>query len=287
MKRNKSLISFIFILVFFLPFKTFASRSPTINEFLAHPSSGNKEWVEFYNPESIDFSDYFLDDDLDFNDDTGNSSKKSLTMINNSNPLYPYFELNSFFNNSGDYVVLFSPDGKIIDQYQYTEDPGADISIGRFPDGNGEFALLSLETKGNPNSSPPTPTSLPKPTSAPTNTIAPTKTITSKNSSKIPTAVPTEFNSLPTVISTVNPSIYKVVLGKKKELTVKVSGEKASTSSSKKKTEENSNEVKTLGATQNNLSKFLLLGVGVFLIVVCGILFTRKYIKKTADGEND
>jgi hypothetical protein len=125
-----------------------------INEILAHPSTGNKEWAEFYNPENIDLSTYHLDDDTDFDSDAGSSSKKILSTYNNTNSSYPFFELSSFFNNGGDHVVLFDNSGQVVDQYEYVEDPGADTSLGRNPDGSGSFLALQNPTQGSPNSPP-------------------------------------------------------------------------------------------------------------------------------------
>lgn len=166
------------LLILFVPSNSFASSNVKINEFLAHPGSGN-EWVEFYNPDQVDISSYFLDDDTDFSSDSGSSSKKSLSTINVSNLTYPYLEFGSFLNNDSDYVVLFGADGSIVDQYQYTSDPGNDIPIGRSPDGSGQFSPLSSQSKGSANSNPtptpdPTPTPSPSPSPSPTPTPSPT-----------------------------------------------------------------------------------------------------------------
>lgn len=126
--------------------------SPGINEFLAHPSSTNNEWVEFYNPSGLDLTAYWLDDDTNFIDDTNSSAKKLLSSINTSNPQHPFLEYSSsFLNNGGDFVVLFAPDSTIVDQYQYNADPGLDISIGRSPDGIGSFQNCAVSTKGLAN----------------------------------------------------------------------------------------------------------------------------------------
>ena len=151
-----------FFLFVFTVKSAYADSELKINEFSAHPSSGNKEWVEFYNPDNINLSNYFIDDDVDFNSDSGSSAKKSLSAFDNSTSPYATLEFGSFFNNSGDYVVLFAPDGIIVDQYQYTDDPQADISIGRSPDGSGDFTILSSQTRGFQNSNPqPSPSSSP------------------------------------------------------------------------------------------------------------------------------
>jgi hypothetical protein len=161
------LLKVIFVLILFLGFiipeRIFAQI--VINEFVPN---GSPEWVEFYNSsESAEYiKEYYIDDDLSFADDTGSASKKILSSLNTSNPTYPYFEISSsLFNNSGDFVVIFDQSGSIIDQYQYTLDPGKDISIGRYPDNNGGFGVLPFLTKGDGN--PAFATSTPASTSEP------------------------------------------------------------------------------------------------------------------------
>ncbi|OGE33506.1 hypothetical protein A3D83_00870 [Candidatus Daviesbacteria bacterium RIFCSPHIGHO2_02_FULL_41_10] len=191
--RGKLLIA-AFLFLFFGVTPVFAS-SVFINEFFPHPSSGNKEWVEFYNKDGVDLSSYWIDDDLSFSDDTGSSAKKSLSSINKDNLLFPYFELSSFLNDPGDYVVLFSNDGNIVDQYQYTSDPGIDKSIGRIPDGD-NWIILSSSSKGSSNGDilppSPTPTPTPSPTPSPTPTASSTDTALS---SFIISNAPSQINS--------------------------------------------------------------------------------------------
>ena len=173
-----------------------AAGDVVINEFVAHPSTGNKEWVEFANPNSLDLTSYYLDDDTDFENDTGSSAKKSLSTLETSNPNYPYLEFASFLNNTGDYVVLFSPDGTLLDQYQYTNDPGTDAVIGRSPDGVGDFVTLAVPTKGSANAEPlpspsPTPTPDPSPSPSPQTQSSTSNTSNSAttNSSKSPSPI--------------------------------------------------------------------------------------------------
>ncbi len=168
-------------LIFFLLSVLPASAQVVINEFAPN---ADPEWVEFYNAsDSADYlKSYYLDDDCVFTevDETG-SAKKILTNLNTNNINFPYFETTSYiFNNGGDYVVLFDNSGNLIDQYQYTSDPGSGISIGRHPDQTGAFELLSATTKGQPNFPVvSTPTPIPTPTTEPiiTNTPIPTPTI--------------------------------------------------------------------------------------------------------------
>src|SRR5260221_2407173 len=189
------IISILLVFIISAPLISFADQQPVINEFLPHPSSGNKEWVELYVPDSRDLTGYWIDDDTDFTNDSGNSAKKQITtVIHGSDTNHVVFELSSsMFNNDGDTVVLFAPDGTLLDDYAYTRDPGFDVSIGRTPDGNGSFQVLALATKGNPNSSPqPTDTPTPEPTERPTKAPKPTETpkpVKSVNVITIPTVI--------------------------------------------------------------------------------------------------
>ncbi len=164
----------LLILIFFFLFSSQVSAEVMINEFLVNPTSPAKEWVEFYNPENVDLTNYFLDDDTLFNDDSGSGKKKELSSLNTTNSNYPYLELNSFLNNSGDYVVLFSSNGDIVDEYQYLSDPGKDISIGRSPDGTDNWVFLDSVSKGASNSCLPFPT--PSPILTPIPSLTPTPT---------------------------------------------------------------------------------------------------------------
>jgi hypothetical protein len=162
--------SFVLVFNFLLAARCFADNAIVINEVLVHPSSGNKEWVEFYTP-GTDLTNYWVDDDTDFNSDSGSSPKKQMTaLVAGADAHHVVYELDSsMFNNDGDTVALFSPDGKLVDSYQYTSDPGEDITIGRTPDVTGAFALLANATRGSANASAmPTATLTPEPTDKPT-----------------------------------------------------------------------------------------------------------------------
>lgn len=262
----------ILLLLFFYNTTSSAFASELkINEIFVHPSSGS-EWVEFYNPENIDLTTYFFDDDLDFNSDAGSSAKKSLAAINNSNLLYPYFECSSFLNNSGDYAVLFASDGQVIDQYKYEEDPGIDISIGRSPNGSGEMEILIEATRGFENSVPPT--STPTLTPSPTPTKTPTKTPT-----PIPTKAPTPTKKIastntPTPIAK-NATASLISSSNSSLLDTRVLGE--SSASSKASSEPRLNDE----VNDRNINLGLIFSVaGSIFIVICGILWFLIYKKK-------
>lgn len=180
MSYLRSIFVFSFVIVILvLPVQSIAEGQVVINEFLPHPSSGNKEWVEIYVPEGIDISNYWIDDDTDFTNDTGSSSKKQITsIIQGADNKHLVFALpSSMFNNSGDTIALFTPEGSLVDSYTYTDDPGSDISIGRTPDGMGDFHVLAYATRGSVNTIPmPSDTPTPQPTDKPPKEPKPTST---------------------------------------------------------------------------------------------------------------
>src|SRR3712207_6768876 len=103
----------IFVLAF--PAKLYAQTAISINEFSPHPGSGGKEWVEFYNNGDVDMTGYWIDDDTNFSDDAGGSTKKSLAGVSEvADSLYVFELSSSMFNNSGDFVVLFDASGTIV-----------------------------------------------------------------------------------------------------------------------------------------------------------------------------
>lgn len=182
-------IIFVFFALLFVTSSN-AFGAPKINEFLSHPSTGTDEWVEFYNPDGIDLSAYWIDDDIDFNVDDGNTNKKQMAaLLPQSTHVYAYYVLsNAMFNNSGDSVVLFSTDGTLIDQHSYGADPGENIVIARVPDGSSWVNGVSI-TQGSSNPSA-TPTPSPSPTSSPSPTASPTPVPTS-TATPSPTPKPT------------------------------------------------------------------------------------------------
>lgn len=174
-----------------------------INEFVPDSS---QEWVEFYNASaSADYlKTYYVDDDTDFLSDTGTTAKKLLTSLNTGNPTFPVIDTSSFLNNTGDWVVLFDQEGKLIDKFEFTSNPGKDISIGRYPDSSGSFSILSYSTKADANSAPPTP--VPTPTATLTPTPSTTASTPVPTPTRSPTPVPTPTKK-PTPAPTSTPEI--------------------------------------------------------------------------------
>jgi len=290
--------------IFILAFSSSPSHaeiSPIINEFLAAPTD-NKEWVELYNPDKVDIKTYWIDDDLSFSSDSGNSDKKQLTdSIVSSDGIYSYIELSSFLNNSGDWVVLFKDTGEEVDKYEYTSNPGENVSIGR-PNNSGSFVALQSLTKGSSNSG-----AIPTPTSVPTATVTPTKTPTPTPTPE-PTKVPTPTRTptptktpIPTKSPTPKPISTQVVGGAEenaKPLKLDSNGDVLSSTDS---------AIFNMGSEEKNImgvdlvpsptsfdkptaplsvkgqstspQLVIMVALGVVFIGACGILLFRNYLK--------
>ena len=179
-----------------------AHAGVVINEFLANPSSGNGEWVEIFNtgPDSVDLSTYSLEDNK--------SPKKSLSamgnLLANSYSVYDYSSDGWLNNTKGDSVIL--KNGNItVDQYVYSSDQKENISLGRSPNGTGEFVSFSNPSKGSPNSEPiptptPTPTSTPTPAPTPTSTPKPLPALATPKALQAGTPTPTPKPPAPTEV---------------------------------------------------------------------------------------
>ncbi len=263
-----------------------ADSHPVINEFLPHPSTGNKEWVEIYVPEGMDITNYWIDDDTDFTSDSGNSSKKQMTtFIQGSDSKHVVYELSSsMFNNDGDTVALFAPDGALVDHYTYTSDPGVDISIGRTPDGTGDFQVLASATQGSPNSPPlPTATATPAPTDKPTYSPSP---VHSKEPKPTDTPKPVKSTFVPTSSSIKNILASTVTSVKNNFLVpTKTASNGAYPTSilgvSTKSAERKKTPIPTTPVLISNaslvLTRIIAISTGGLLLLGCGILI---YLKK-------
>lgn len=186
------------LILFLLPFfirPSLVSASVLINEILPHPSSG-ADWIELYNTDGteLDISGWRIQDS------TGDLTPLADgTKFSSSSAFYQIFASNRL-NNGGDNIKLKDKDGNVIDEKSYNQDPGEDISFGRYPDGSNNWGILTSSSANVPNSSlipspTVTPTNVPTavPTSSPTNSPAPSST-------PKPQSTPTKYIS-PTVKS--------------------------------------------------------------------------------------
>ncbi|MGY5870621.1 MAG: lamin tail domain-containing protein [Candidatus Thorarchaeota archaeon] len=125
-----------------------------INEFLPDPYLVyTEEWVEFYNPQSLeaDLSGYILDDIT-----SGGTNPYTIpggTVI----PAQGFVILwqgstGVGLNNDGDTVNLLKPDGTtVVDSYSYPSSVD-DVSYGRQSDGSSTWTTFSVPTPGESNS---------------------------------------------------------------------------------------------------------------------------------------
>ncbi|HSX08943.1 MAG TPA: lamin tail domain-containing protein [Candidatus Saccharimonadales bacterium] len=277
---------FVLVLVGFcllFPLISYADGQPAINEFLPHPSSGNREWVEFYIPDGASLSNCWIDDDTDFGSDSGSSAKEQITTVTSgSDSQHVIYELSSsMFNNDGDTIALFAPDGTLIDQYSYASDPGVDISIGRTPDATGGFQVLAGATRGSANSSAkptdtPTPAPTDKPTKAPksTETPVPTKVKTTSSSSVVTStknviADATSISNAPLHTSFANTTIGSNGAHPTSVLGTHTKAVLTPAALPKKR-------ILIKGST-NSISQVVVVTIGGIMLLLCGILM---YLKK-------
>lgn len=178
-----------------------------INEFLPNPSSESSEWVEFYNTSSttIDLSNYYFDDDTNFDSDSGSSPKAALSGLLSSLQTC-FWELSTYLNNNGDSPTIFKIGSSTsVDTYTYSSS-SAGLSYARVPDG-GNWIVSQQPTQSStkcidlaPSPTPtPSPTSSPTPTSAPAPTATKTPTPTSTPNSPTLTPVKSSPNIKPSV----------------------------------------------------------------------------------------
>lgn len=137
---------------------TIPPGSVVINEFLADPSGGGHEWIELWNRTNflLDLHSWKLED--------GAGTMRTLNVLVGPGP--HVVELaTSKLNNGGDRIMLRDAIGTVIDEVVYgswddgsTADkppaPDDGEAVGRFPDAEGNFAILAAPTPGAANSEP-------------------------------------------------------------------------------------------------------------------------------------
>lgn len=165
-----------------------------VNEFMAAPASGGKEWVEIYNSGStdVDLGGWRIDD--------GDGGGVAVKISDGSMvPAQGYLVVEwdtSLLNNDGDTLQILYPDGTVADQITFGKASNG-ASFSRAEDGTWYMSLDSTPGAVNkpqatptysPTSQPisPTATSTPTPTRTPSPTKAPTATHTPS-----PTKAPT------------------------------------------------------------------------------------------------
>jgi len=158
----------LFLLLFALPLQLSAQQL-YLNEIMASNGSnitdedGDKEdWIEFvyFGDEPLNLEGFGLSDDYDrpfrwvFPDIIIQPGEFLLVWASGKNRNDPNGELHTNYSISaaGEEVIITTPDGDRIDELKPTEIP-TDISLGRYPDGTGQWYFYENPTPGEPNGS--------------------------------------------------------------------------------------------------------------------------------------
>lgn len=263
-------------LLFFLFVSPVFAAEMLINEFLPNAS---QEWVEFYNntDSQADLSNYFFDDDKDFNSDSESKPKISLSGLLSSHATC-YLDLTLFLNNSGDSPTLFKLDATIEDTYTYASS-SADKSYARVPDG-GNWQVDQTPTKSSSKCSDLAPTSTPTPTPTNTPTSTPTQAPSATNTpTTVPTATPT---FIPTKTPTKRPS-PSLTPSETPILQASPTGEVLSVSD----TEGPTPTATPSGSLQPAIISFALIGAGFGILALLALWQKRDLFRRLHRPESD
>jgi hypothetical protein len=245
-----------------------------INEFVPNPASNDTEWVEFYNTTNltIDLSNYFFDDDTNFDSDAGSSTKVALYGILQGFQTC-FWDLSSYLNNNGDSPTLLSlGNSSPVDTFTYSSS-SAGMSYARNPDG-GVWNLNQTPSKSQSKCTDLALTSTPTNSPTATSTVTPTKTPT-----PIKTLTPTKS---PTSTKTPTPTKAQE---SKDEKETSILG--TSSTINKEPTKE---EVKVASSNTNLAGNFFILA-GIVFSILCGIVILwpkiKPYLNRDAKDSNE
>lgn len=228
--------------------QTSSNFEVSLSEIYPAPNSGEKEWVEVFNPnsQSVDLTNW------KFADAAGN--KKSLSGAISANS-WAYFEYSSgWLNNSGDTVGLLDATGNSVENYSYSE-------IGKglaWAKDSGGWLQTSTPTKGAANQ-----ITQPERTSTGSSSKSTTSTTTK---STTPTTTPSQ------------------VLGKKSVSSGIVSGTKTDENFASPSfnlatisAQESSSEAQFAGIQKSNSGPILLILGGLVILVTVGAKFAKNF----------
>lgn len=255
MPKVAILLAFFVVSIIFVP-SVYADVNLLINEFLPRPSTGNPEWVEFYNAgsSSIDLSDYYFDDDTNFDSDSGSSTKVALSGILPTSQSC-YWELPSYLNNNGDSPSLFKiGESAAVDTFTYTESQ-TDFSFARVPDG-GQWQSNQSPTK--------TQTSCfslaPSPSPSPSSTIQQSSS-TQKSPSPSPKNSPSPTSSKKTTSVLGSSQSAEIAQSPVSEINLSVSPSPAA----EETVQESTNKLKIAGTVAGSGAIIMGVSVGLYL----------------------
>jgi hypothetical protein len=130
------------------------------NNTISDEDGDFEDWIEIYNSgqEAVNLADYGLSDDYDnpfrwtFPDTTLEAGGFMLVWASNKDRAEPGGELHTNYaiSSAGEEVILTRPDGTRADELSPTEIP-SDFSVGRQPDGTGNWVYFDQPTPGESN----------------------------------------------------------------------------------------------------------------------------------------
>ncbi len=218
----------------------FADSHVIINEFVSDVASGEKEWVEFYNPGLSDQSlDGWTLEEKTGTDLSGTASYSldGITVSAGAFMVYEFPTIQSKLNNGGD-VLTLKNGPTIIDEIAYGSAPNSEVgapkkgqSAGRKADGSDHWVIFEPPTKQSSNNSgqpvQPAPTPSPSPVQSPSSssTSAP-----AKSPSPTPKATPKPSPQATPKSQATSSPISQNVLGQKETDTPSSSPEQSSPS---------------------------------------------------------
>jgi len=126
-----------------------------INEVRSNDDNGGFDFIEVYNTgdSDADLTGWYLSDDKDkdklpFDDGTILAPGGHLAIYVDDEVTYPD---TNFGLGKGDAARLFNADDELVDSYTWDADGHATPSIGRVPDGTGDFVVNTSATPGDAN----------------------------------------------------------------------------------------------------------------------------------------
>lgn len=187
---------------------------------MANPPSGEKEWIELYNPSSTTSVSGWIIEERTGSDLLGIKQHLLPDFTIQNNGFWIFDFATASLNNSGDIITLKNNLGETVDTYQYNYNEAiSGKTFGRQPDGANWIVDLNpskRNSNGNQSSATPTPTPTPSPAPSPTHTPIPTKTstptptpkkTTSPTNTPIPSSTPIPKNTpTPTINNSYSPT---------------------------------------------------------------------------------
>ena len=173
MKKGYFLAIVLAQILFSMPSSVYASI--VINEFLPNTVDNDYEWIEIYNDGGsiVNLSQYNISEESASKNFTIENlvlePNSFLVLVRNDEIFNQTYSQNGLqileygnvvaslkLNNGDDSIFLYDSNGNLIDSIIKYSDPGKNVSIGRYPDGNSGTVKLLAQTPGtkNDNSNP-------------------------------------------------------------------------------------------------------------------------------------